>query len=70
MQKVATAAIAGIFSFGAIAPQNAEAFTKAEKDSLSYLQVGALIFPTASKQLLRSTVRDFFLFHYPRLFSR
>lgn len=39
MQKVATAAIAGIFSFGAIAPQNAEAFTKAEKDSLSYLQV-------------------------------
>jgi len=38
MQKVATAAIAGMFSFGAVVP-NADAFSKADSDSLSYSQV-------------------------------
>lgn len=38
LQKIATAAVAGAFSFGAFTP-NADAFTKAESNSLSYLQV-------------------------------
>merc|ERR550514_2010624 len=38
LQKIATAAVAGAFSFGAFAP-NADAFSKAEQESLSYLQV-------------------------------